>query len=87
VANAPEPHDSALLSASPSGDVSSRIGAHRHRGRRRNPWNRIDLVSRVDADGRVQETEHISDGTGLLMLVEGFFTRIKSALSQLNANN
>ncbi|MGB9250232.1 MAG: GTPase HflX [Mycobacterium sp.] len=27
------------------------------------PYNRGDLVSRVHADGRVQETEHISDGT------------------------
>ncbi|MFY9767144.1 MAG: GTPase HflX [Mycobacterium sp.] len=27
------------------------------------PYNRGDLVSRVHADGRVQQTEHISDGT------------------------
>ena len=27
------------------------------------PYDRGDLVSRVHADGRVQETEHISDGT------------------------
>jgi GTPase len=27
------------------------------------PYERGDLVSRVHADGRVQQTEHIADGT------------------------
>jgi GTPase len=31
--------------------------------RRRHPLDRGDLVARVHADGRVQQTEHSSDGT------------------------
>jgi len=36
----------------PSGDVAI-------------PYDRGDLVARVHADGRVQQTEHGTDGTGI----------------------
>jgi GTP-binding protein HflX len=47
------------------------------------PYDRGDLVSRVHADGRVQETEHISDGTRIKARVP---VALAASLRQFSAN-
>jgi GTP-binding protein HflX len=47
------------------------------------PYDRGDLVSRVHADGRVQQTEHISDGTRIKARVP---IALAASLRQFSAN-
>ena len=47
------------------------------------PYDRGDLVSRVHADGRVQQTEHISDGTRIKARVP---VALAASLRQFSAN-
>jgi GTP-binding protein HflX len=47
------------------------------------PYNRGDLVSRVHADGRVQQTEHIADGTRIRARVP---VALAASLREFSAN-